>query len=211
MGSAERRERERQALRKKILDAARELILAQGIEALTLRAIAEKIEYSPTAIYLHFRDKEELVRELCVNDFLSLADEFVEISKEPDPVERLRLAGRAYSAFALKHPDQYRLMFMTPHIPYEHDQEPWKGNPEYDAYAFCHALCQEAIESGRLRPELKDAELVAQVVWAGVHGIVSLEIARGKDPWVKWRPAKKRIELMADALVRGLLAHPEEK
>lgn len=205
MGSAERRERERQLLRKKILDAARELILAEGIDALTLRKIAERIEYSPTAIYLHFKDKEALVRELCVNDFVALADEFAAISGEADVIERMRLAGRAYATFALKHRDQYRLMFMAPKVHEPLEDEPFKGNPEFDAYAFCHALCREAIEAGRIRPELKDAELLAQVVWAGIHGVVSLEISRGNDTWVKWRPAKRRVELMMDALVKGLL------
>jgi AcrR family transcriptional regulator len=204
MGSAERRERERQALRGKILDAARELILAEGIEAVTLRRIAERIEYSPTAIYLHFKDKDDLVRELCQGDFLRLADQFAELAAIEDPIERLRETGRAYSHFALKHPAHYRLMFMTP-ILHEPRTE-LKGNPEFDAYAFVLALCREAIEKKLLRQDLKDAELVAQVVWAGVHGVVSLEIARGQDPWVKWRPARKRVDLMIDALMLGLLA-----
>jgi len=62
MGIIERRERERKAVRKKILDAARELFVAEGYDAVTMRRIAETIEYSPTAIYFHFKDKETLIR-----------------------------------------------------------------------------------------------------------------------------------------------------
>jgi AcrR family transcriptional regulator len=61
----ERRERQRQSLRKQILDAARELFTELGYEAVSMRRIADKIGYSPTTIYLHFADKEALVRELC--------------------------------------------------------------------------------------------------------------------------------------------------
>src|SRR5271170_7934518 len=104
MGSQERREREKQALRDKILDAARELFATEGVEATTMRRIAERIEYSPTAIYLHFADKNALIRELCVNDFGHLAKEFQKFSRETDPLKRLCLAGQAYTDFAQEYP-----------------------------------------------------------------------------------------------------------
>ena len=65
MGSTERRERAKGRVRGLILDAARALFAVKGYEAVTMRAIAERIEYSPTAIYLHFADKRDLVRALC--------------------------------------------------------------------------------------------------------------------------------------------------
>src|SRR5438132_3776284 len=104
MGSAERRERERQKVRKKILDAARSLFAAHGYDAVTMRKIAEKIEYSPTAIYLHFRDKEALIQELCANDFLAFSERFREIATLTDPAEQLKSAGRIYVQFGLEHP-----------------------------------------------------------------------------------------------------------
>src|SRR5512139_3581766 len=139
MGINERREREKGEIRGKILDAARDLFARDGYEAVTMRKIAEAIEYSPTAIYLHFKDKESLVRELCLGDFDSLARAFQRIAREPDPLERLRKVGLAYADFALEHPNHYRLMFMTPHpAPPKDDEETAKrkGNPEADAYAF---------------------------------------------------------------------------
>ena len=115
MGTTERREREKERVRGRILDAARELFARDGYDAVTMRKIAEAVEYSPTAIYLHFKDKESLVRELCIADFDSLARSFQRIAREPDPLERLRRAGLAYADFAVEHPNHYRLMFMTPH------------------------------------------------------------------------------------------------
>ena len=65
MGTKERRERERRELRRKILDAARALFVEQGYDAVTMRKIAQAIEYSPTAIYLHFRDKKAVINAIC--------------------------------------------------------------------------------------------------------------------------------------------------
>jgi AcrR family transcriptional regulator len=207
MGINERREREREEVRGRILDAARELFARDGYEAVTMRKIAEAIEYSPTAIYLHFKDKESLVRELCLADFDSLAKAFQRIAREPDPLERLRKVGLAYADFALEHPNHYRLMFMTPHPAPVKDDEAVaqrKGNPEADAYAFLLATVAEAIEKGLLRPELKDPHLVAQAAWAGVHGVVSLHVAKGEDPWIDWRPLKKTVALVVDSFTRGI-------
>lgn len=207
MGVKERREREREALRTKILDAARDLFAREGYEAVTMRRIADAIEYSPTAIYLHFADKEALIRELCETDFLALAKAFQRIAKEPDPFERLRKIGHAYVDFALDHPNHYRLMFMTPPpVRSVEAREIERGNPQQDAYAFLKATVTEAVAAGRLRPELEDVELLSQALWAGVHGVVSLHVTKGADDWVDWRPAKKTATLVIDATLRGLAA-----
>ena len=206
MGIKERREREREEVRTKILDAARELFATEGYEAVTMRKIAERIEYSPTAIYLHFKDKESVLREICEADFLSLAQNFGAIAEIADPVERLRATGLAYAEFAISHPNHYRLMFMTPHPhPDEEEMEIRKGNPEEDAYAFLRDTVAEAIAAGRLRPGLEDAELVAQTMWAGMHGVVSLQIAKSEDDWVEWREISERTRLMNEVLIRGLV------
>ena len=207
MGIKERRERERQEVRGRILDAARDLFVRDGYEAVTMRKIAEAIEYSPTAIYLHFKDKDALVRELCLVDFDSLAKAFQRIAREPDPLERLKKSGLAYADFALEHPNHYRLMFMTPHPAPAKDDEAMarrKGNPEADAYAFLVGTVAEAIEKGLLRPELKDPHLVAQAAWAGVHGVVSLHVAKGADPWLDWTPLKKTVTLVVESFSRGI-------
>src|SRR6187549_2813704 len=104
MAHQQRREREKEAVRKKILDAARRLFIDQGYEAVTMRKIAKAIEYSPTAIYLHFRDKKAVMEAICDTDFLKLATRFRRIAEIADPIERLRAAGFAYSDFAMKHP-----------------------------------------------------------------------------------------------------------
>jgi len=206
MGVKERRERERRETKDKILDAARELFVSQGYEGVSMRQIAEKIEYSPTTIYVHFADKQQLFRELCRADFAKLSQTF-QIARLKDPVQRLVQVGRAYIEFGVRFPYHYQLMFMSRHPqgePEQCDQE-IMGNPELDAYAFLRQTVQAAVAAGRFRAGLKDVELISQTLWAAVHGVISLQIAKCDDYWVEWRPLKKRSDLMLKAVLRGLL------
>ena len=207
MGVKERREREKSETRDKILDAARELFVTDGYEGVSMRRVAEKIEYSPTAIYVYFADKQELFHELCQQDYARLAEVFQSSAMSSDPIERLKQIGRTYVEFGMNYPNHYRFMFMTPHPPMEPNEEECKtmGNPELDAYAFLKWAVQQAISAECLRAELVDAELVSQTLWAAVHGVVSLNIAKSKDPWVDWRPVQDRAETMLDVTMRGLL------
>jgi len=212
LGPRERREREREEIRTRILDAARELFASEGVEAVTMRRIADRIEYSPTAIYFHFRDKESLLAELCDCDFRAFAHGFNVIAQIPDPLDRLRAAGRAYVEFGLSNPSHYRLMFMTPKT--TEASTIAKGNPEEDAYAFLKAVVMDLMATGRFRDDLTDPDLAAQVIWSAMHGLVSLEIAKCKDEWVEWRPVEQRAQVVVDMIITGLMkpspaaAHP---
>ena len=207
MGVKERREREKVATRDLILDAARELFVSEGYEGVSMRKVAEKIEYSPTAIYVHFADKEELFRELCHQDFAHLAQVFQSAALPEDPIKRLKHIGKRYVEFGRQYPNHYRLMFMTPHPHTELDERDCevKGNPEVDAYALLKHGVQQAIDAGSFHSEIDDAELVSQTLWAAVHGVISLHIAKHfSDSWVDWRPLEQRVELMLDAVLSGL-------
>jgi AcrR family transcriptional regulator len=204
MGPRDRRQREREDTRTQILDAARELFVSEGYDGVSMRRIAEKIEYSPTAIYFHFRDKEALIKELCDTDFLALAQQFTRVAQMPDPVQRLKATGLGYADFGLNFPNHYRLMFMTPHVVEKDDSRLTPGNPEEDAYAFLKGIVADCIAAGRFKPEFDDVELVSQTVWAGVHGVVSLEIAKCNDDWVNWRGIQQRVKTMIEVLVEGL-------
>ena len=87
MGVIERREREKEEVRRKILDAARELFASEGYERVTMRRIADAIEYSPTTIYNHFEDKDDLVHALCEEDFGRLLGAPAAAPPPADPVE----------------------------------------------------------------------------------------------------------------------------
>lgn len=108
MGVRERRQRERQELRRAILDTAREIAAAEGWSAVTIRRVAEKIEYSPPVIYEHFSSKEEIVIELLREGFRSLLAEMRSArDAHTDPVESLLAIGHAYWSFSVAHPEMH--------------------------------------------------------------------------------------------------------
>lgn len=208
MSITDRRAREKEELRQKILDTARDLFIVHGYDGVTLRKIADAIEYAPGTIYGYFKDKEELVRALCIADFDAFEQSFPRDAVPADPLAAIRAMGAAYIRFALAHPNQYRFMFMTPKQAqlYEFDDKTLakKGDPARDAYALVRQMARMAIDGGLLRADLRDPDLVAQTLWAGVHGMASLEITMSNDPWLEWGPVQTRIEVMLDTLTRGL-------
>jgi AcrR family transcriptional regulator len=197
MGSQERRTRERAETRQIILDAAREMFVQHGYEDTTMRAIADQIEFTPTAIYHHFENKEALLGELCAADFRALSTAFQRIGRIEDPVERLARVGETYVDFALEHPMQYQLIFMTRH--------PQVVEPGESAYGFLLQTCKDAIASGRLRPEFSDPDELAQIAWSSLHGLLALYIVKQEKGKIRWCNPRTTAAQMRSALIRGLL------
>ena len=204
MGSRERRSREREETRERILEAAREMFVEHGYEATTMRAIADRIEYTPTAIYHHFQNKQALLTELATSDFQALAAAFRQIGRMEDPVERLGRIGEAYVEFALEHPMQYQLMFMTRHPVETVKIRNAKQDPSEGAYAFLRSACAEAVASGRLRDDITDPEELAQMLWSSLHGLLALRIVKGEDAWIQWRDARTTASRICQVMLRGL-------
>ncbi|HEX5104929.1 MAG TPA: TetR/AcrR family transcriptional regulator [Pirellulaceae bacterium] len=205
MTSIDVRERRKAETREKILAAGRELLLSQGFHGFSLRKLAAKVHYTATAIYLHFPDKDALLGELVDREFIRFRQIFDKTSQISDPIERLRKMGLVFVDFALAQPDVYKILFLNTQVEaFPRIGLIERGNPAQDCYAYLRTTITDAIAAGRFRAELSDQDLVAQVFMGGVHGIVSLHIARGKDPWVNWRPVEQRAQLLIDGLIRGL-------
>ncbi|MDO9106215.1 MAG: TetR/AcrR family transcriptional regulator [Methylovulum sp.] len=199
-------QQDREQLRLMILDAARSLFVERSIEAVSMREIAKQIGYSATTLYNYFADKEALLQALCDADYLALAAGMRESMQIQDPIQRIRALFRGYSQFALQHPSHYRFMFMTPGPPCNLEiTRIEQGNTEQDAYAQLQMVVQAAFDAGLFRADLQDSELIAQTLWAGVHGVCSLEIALGNEVWMQWADIEARTGLMQDVLLRGLL------
>lgn len=201
-----RQREEREAKRERILDVARELFIEKGYDAVSMRDIAKKIRHTATAIYTYFDSKEQIFSELCVRDFLGLRQAFEALAEVPDPIDRLKRIGRAYIEFALKYPNHYELMFLTKKVPELNLENNGieRGNPDQDAYAFLKQAVVEAMESRRLEKAPQDPDLVAQMLWSSVHGIVALHMTHGNDPWIEWRPVPEIAQTMIEATIRGL-------
>lgn len=199
MGVPERKAREKEELREQILAAACELFNKQGYEAVTMRKIAERIEYSPTTLYLYFRDKTDLFDNICADTFAKLVARLRALKERAsDPVEGLRLGLRCYIDFGLEHPAHYRVTFMTP--PHSGYQCPTRSQEIGDSAFECLREGVRACIATGAFPNA-DVETTSQMLWTAIHGITSLLITGTGFPWVEREPL---INHLLDTLMRGL-------
>lgn len=178
--SAERRTREKLDLRRAILDAATELFGREGYEGFSLRQLAEAIGYSATTIYLHFKDKDDLLHHVVLEGFRSFG---LEMQRAYDSAEhtldRLEALGMAYLRFGLSHPLHYRLMFMVRGEWLERPIPP--GYPSViDSFGLLERTVHEGLARGELRPG--PADVYTTFLWSSVHGLVSLHLATPRFP-----------------------------
>jgi AcrR family transcriptional regulator len=172
MGVAERKERHKEDLKRVILDAAKSLFAENGLEATSIRAIAEKIEYSPATIYLYYKDKNEIVHALHSEGFKLLVSHFEVLNHITHPFERLKGMGRAYIQFALQNPDIYKLIFNMEE-PLKHVAncfEEWdEGDRAFDILSKTVSECQKLAYFKGFAPEQ-----LSFVIWSTMHGLCTL-------------------------------------
>jgi len=204
MGITERRERQRAELRDLILEAAGRIIADEGYAALTMRKIADAIEYSPATIYLHFESRDQIALELVRDGFAALLEHMAPALAEADPLERLKAIGRCYIDFSRRRPQTYRLIFMEDERFADQvmSRMPDHDDPDADAFNLLAKTVQELIDAGRFRP--LDASLIAGLLWAALHGIASLKISCATYPFAG--DLDEPTEVMLDVLVRGFAA-----
>jgi AcrR family transcriptional regulator len=202
MGVQERKAREKKELRQDILDAARELFVTEGYEAVSMRRIAEKIEYSPTTIYLYFKDKQELFDCICEETFLKMVDEMARLDRTSlDPVQSLRAGLRNYVDFGLRHPEHYKITFLMG------DQQAGEdavGSRRMQTGCQAFGCLREAVTACIERNCFVEADVdkVSQLLWAAVHGITSLLIVHPHFPWTE---KNALIDKLIDTVLRGLV------
>jgi AcrR family transcriptional regulator len=208
MKTSDRREQQRQDVHNEILDAARQILLTGGMAGFTMRKLADAVGCTATNLYYHFKDKEAVLVALMEADCTAFRKSLDAASKEKDPVERLRKMGARYIDFGLKHPDHYQFMFLTRKPVTKDVDSARRGDPAQDPYAFLKAAVTEGIASGRFRAEFSDADQLAQIIWAGVHGLVALHLTVGHDPWLDWRQPKPTGRLLIEAMLNGIAKPP---
>jgi len=175
MGSEQRRERDRQEMRDTILRAAIKLFAEESFEKVTMRRIAEAIDYTPGTLYWYFKDKDEIVFALHQRGFEILFAMQQPIMGISDPVERLRKLAEIYLQFAFDNPQYYDLMFINSATGrcIERDEGSWKAGEA--AFGVLREIVRQVIEAGRWRGT-SDPDVAAYACWAAAHGIASLHI-----------------------------------
>lgn len=173
MGIDERKQREREEMRERILNSALKLFLDKGIENVSMRNIAENIEYSPATVYLYFKDKGEILFALHNKGFEKLYALQLSLNSIVDPLERLREHGRMYIKFALENQDYYDLMFIAKGVAEKIiTEKSWEAGGK--AYQYLVDNVSACIEKGYFKNT--DPNAAAFAMWSFVHGMASLII-----------------------------------
>lgn len=205
MGVAERKAREKEELKQQILDAARELFVREGYESVSMRKIADKIEYSPASIYTYFKDKDEILDCLCEETFAHLHAHKLAALQEMkgDPLDLLKRGMETYIRFGLEHPDHYIVTFILRSPLHEKPEhcETRKVQAGQRCFGDMRNIIRRCMDEGRIKSG--DVEETSQALWAGIHGLTALLITQPRFPFVeRERLIKRTIEI----LVRGVIA-----
>jgi AcrR family transcriptional regulator len=176
VGVSDRKEREKGEMKAKILGAARELFLSVGFEKTSIRNIADAIEYSPSTIYLYFKDKNELLWELHQEAFFALINSFEPVFSIEDPFEKLIAMGHQYLKYAFENPELYDLMFLmiAPIEALECRNDVWEDG--HTALNMLKIILTECQKQGYFKD--RDIENLSMMVWANVHGIATINLKK---------------------------------
>lgn len=172
-----RKQKHKEDLKISILEAAKKLFVQEGYEATSIRKIAKEIGFSPTTIYLYYKDKNDIVYALHREGFQLLRQQFVALESVDDPFQRIKALGRVYIDFAFRNPDYYQVMFMMKEpmtfLDTHCAQEQWpEGERAFDFLRGTVAQCQEQGWFKGL-----DGNFVALQTWGAVHGLVTLYLS----------------------------------
>ena len=197
--SARKPKGEGHARRGEILAAAEKIFVECGCEGATIRKIADEVGVSSTALYMHFRDKSQILHEICETAFDRLMKVDMAIIERPIPVlDKVRAILEAYLRFGFENPNAYRLVFMTRPQEAEEGAQSVAQRLGRDVFDRFQACVDELGAEGKLKTS---SEVAGQTLWAGVHGVVALIITK---PYFDWAPRDDLARTMLDALFEGL-------
>jgi AcrR family transcriptional regulator len=179
LGVKERHEREREAVARAILDAARDLFVAEGYQNVSIRKIAEKIEYSPAAIYSYFPSKDDIFLALAEEGFRMLFARGGEM-EIADPIAKIRAGFWRLYTFSKEHPEHFALMFLDRSVPpISKDWQRFGFVKEMKGLMSAHI--QKVIDQGLLPPDTK-ADAVFRILAAAIHGVAVMRLCGRLNP-----------------------------
>jgi AcrR family transcriptional regulator len=200
MGVIEKRAKQKEQFRGEILDSARDIFINDGYDRFSMRKLAEKIDYSPTTIYLYFKNKDDLLFAICEEFFANFFTELNRIrSVSQDPVETLRDAFLYLIEFGLENPNQYKLIFFTKSVYGTKEQLIETDSMARNTYFVFKEIVQDCIDAGKFL-EI-DVDVIVNTLSVASHGVIAKNIYCSKL-------SKERSDIVAhtlvDVLLRGL-------
>jgi AcrR family transcriptional regulator len=182
MGTKERHDRERETVRAAILTAARDLFTTEGYRNVSMRKIAERIEYSPAAIYSYFSSKDAIFFALAAEGFHLMGQYGAAVlaSTDGDPIETLRNGFGTYYRFSREQPEYFDLMFVDRTVPQISEQ--------WDRFSMVHEwmhhiarIVRRGMDAG-IFPSSTNPDVACHVLWAAVHGPAVIGLANRLAP-----------------------------
>lgn len=203
MSASDRKKRESDLLRERVLDVAEEIIAAKGAQHVTMRRIASAIDYAPTVLYRLFANKDDLMDHLIVRGYAGVRSRYEEVmsNTELGPLEKLAAILSVYCGYALDHPNHYQMWFATSNISMEKGRLKMQhGRLEFEVFQTWLDCIQACRAAGHFAG--RDQLQVFQVLWSRVHGVISLRLQHQDFGWIS---AEKHLEESLDltSLARG--------
>ena len=161
-----------------LVNAARDLFLEAGEPGFSLREVARRVGVSPAAVYRHFDGKEALIFAACTQGFSLFSSYLVRALAAASPLERALAATEQYLAFGLENPLDYRFIFMSPAEQVQLSKEAAAEQPrlpQHTTFQFLVDRIRECMDAGLIGGG--DTQKTAVLVWAHLHGWVSLRLA----------------------------------
>ncbi|NNL66688.1 MAG: TetR/AcrR family transcriptional regulator [Myxococcales bacterium] len=181
-------------LRQKILNRAIETIYDEGVESITMRALARKLGYSPATIYLYFENKQDLITAIALHGFGLLAERTRPAIDIEDPAEAVQESARRYVEFGMEHGALYRLMFRE----FSPATYPEHGRQRIDqVWEIYRKIFQRGIECGEFRN--MDPDIAISMLWSACHGFVELALSERMPP--RAVSAVRSLEALREALL----------
>lgn len=200
MGISERRLRQKEEVRSSILCTAWQMVKEEGWQSLSIRKIADAIEYSVPVIYDHFENKEAILLEIGKEGFRSLSKKMQQAkAKSTDPGEQLKLMADAYWNFAFRNKEYYQLMFGLGMPCCEVE----KNMPERTNFKD---LLMESINKLIEKNQTPNANLCLKyhTLWSTMHGLVSIKMMNNSDV------ADELNKLVLDDAINGFIKNLEK-
>ncbi len=207
VGVSERKRKETEALRQRVLDVAEDIFAHEGVGQVTMRRIASMIDYAPTVLYRLFSNKNDLMDNLIARGYKGVREEYEKVMKQKNlgPMAALKGILRVYVTYALDHPNHYRMWFDTGRLfEKNHLLNMSHGRLEYVVFRTWFDRISACREAGVIPG--KDPLEVFQILWSRVHGLISLRI---QHPAFAWIPVEEHLEAVLD--IHQLAFHHEKR
>jgi AcrR family transcriptional regulator len=180
-----------------IVEATRELIRSEGLDAISLRRVGRAVGVTAPALYAHVNDKEDLLRAVAATQYAELVDRLMAVD-EDDPLDRVRSSCHVYVDLALDEPELFRVMFLFPPAVDDVDPLGVELDAATEAFAISAAAATAAVEAGLLDG---DPLTISFALWTASHGLASV-IQMGLQ--LTEQQQADLTDTVIDGLLRGL-------